>query len=70
MLWDLVFSIPIPNWTGFVLGGCTGSILTTVLIVILAFAWDREKKSEQEKKEDEGMIPFEDIEGLYGEGLS
>jgi hypothetical protein len=62
-LWDLVFSIPIPNWTGFVLGGCVGSILTTVLIVILAFAWDREKKSKQE--EEEGWIPFEEIEELY-----
>jgi hypothetical protein len=61
-MWELVFSIPIPNWTGLVSGFCLGVLLETVLITILAIRWAPKESG----REDEG-IPFEEIEKLYKE---
>lgn len=52
-MWDIVFSIPIPNVTGVVSGFCVGVTVSTVVIVWVGLRATT-------PKEDDG-ISFEDI---------
>ena len=60
-MWHLIFAetIPVPNWTGFVTGGCAGSFVTFVALIVFGLC----SKSKDKKEKFEG-IPFKDIEGL------
>lgn len=61
MWWYLIFAetIPAPNWTGMVTGGCLGSFVTAVGFVTLTIYLARKDK----KPKSEG-IPFEVIATL------
>lgn len=61
-MWYQIFAetIPAPNWTGLLTGGCLGSFVTAVALTALAVYLS--VKDEQKS----GGIPFEEIAILDG----
>ena len=57
-MWYLIFAetIPVPNWTGLLTGGCVGSFVTFVALVVFGFYSKSKDKKEKSKGIPLGVI--------------
>lgn len=63
-MWDLAFSIQIPNLSGLISGFCLGSLATFAACVGLGVWFNKQGKAKNRG------IPFEKIEALVNDGQS